>query len=74
MVVTIGIIIGPLAAGFSYDYLGSYTLGFASLALIASFGAFIFMFTKKPVHPDALRFQPQPPPPEPPARVPVATR
>ncbi|MYD65312.1 MAG: MFS transporter [Chloroflexi bacterium] len=77
MVVTVGIIIGPLAAGFSYDYLGSYTLGFASLALIASFGAFIFMFTKKPVHPDARRLQPTfpaPEPPEAPSQVPVATR
>ncbi len=73
MVVTIGIIIGPLAAGFSYDYLGSYTLGFASLALIASFGAFIFMFTKKPIHPDA-RPRPKPPAADAAARVPVATR
>ena len=73
MVVTIGIIIGPLAAGISYDTLGSYKVGFAGLALIAALGAFIFMFTKKPIHPDDPR-HPAPPPVAEPVPVPVGTR
>ena len=51
MVVMAGIIAGPLVAGASYDLSGSYTIGFASLALVAGLGAFVFLFTKKPPPP-----------------------
>ena len=67
MVVTVGIITGPLVAGASYDLSGSYTIGFAGLALLASLGAFVFLFTRKPLPPTG---GPKPPPP--PARKPAA--
>ena len=51
MVVTVGIVTGPLVAGASYDLSGSYTIGFAGLALLASLGAFVFVFTRKPLPP-----------------------
>jgi MFS family permease len=66
MVVTTGIITGPLAAGASYDITGSYTTGFAALAIVAGLGAFVFLFTKKPQPPSG------PPRPEPPSMEPAA--
>ena len=59
MVVTVGIVTGPLVAGASYDLSGSYTIGFAGLALLASLGAFVFVFTRKPLPPSG-----GPPPPQ----------
>ena len=59
MVVTVGIVTGPLVAGASYDLSGSYTIGFAGLALLASLGAFVFVFTRKPLPPSG---GPSPPP------------
>ena len=68
MVVAAGIITGPLVAGASYDLSGSYTIGFASLALVAGFGAFVFLFTKKPTPPSDHRPSE---PPRTPASVPA---
>ena len=71
MVVTVGIITGPLVAGASYDLSGSYTIGFAGLALLASLGAFVFVFTRKPLPPDGGP-RPSPPPAREPAAAPAA--
>lgn len=51
MVVTGGIIAGPLIAGASYDLTGSYVTGFTGLAIAAAAGSVFFLFAKKPAPP-----------------------
>jgi len=57
MLVTAGIMAGPLIAGASYDVTGSYVTGFTWLALVGMLGAVLFAFVRKPALP-ARRAQP----------------
>ena len=54
LIMTSGMIVGPVVAGISYDTTGSYVIGFTLLAAFASLGSVFFMFATKP----------SPPPPE----------
>jgi MFS family permease len=48
VIVTIGIIIGPLLAGIMADIFGSYTAGFTVLAACAALGSICFVFAGPP--------------------------
>ncbi len=48
MVVTAGAIIAPLAAAWAYDVLGSYTLSFTALAILAGLGSLFLLFLPPP--------------------------
>jgi MFS family permease len=52
MVVTAGIIAGPVIAGASYDMTGSYVRAFLGLAIVAGLGSLCFVFVRKPDPPD----------------------
>ena len=52
MVMMIGITIGPVIAGISYDTTGSYEIGFTLLAILAAFGSLFFLFATKPELPE----------------------
>jgi MFS family permease len=51
MIVTVGIMAGPVIAGLSYDATGSYEVGFTWLALVGALGAVMFAFVRKPATP-----------------------
>lgn len=51
MVVTLGIMAGPLIAGRSFDVTGSYVAGFTWLAFVGALGAVLFAFVRKPAPP-----------------------
>lgn len=51
MVVTASSVAAPVAAGWSYDVLGSYTLSFTVLAVLAAVGSLFVVFTPPPVRP-----------------------
>ncbi|MEX2446482.1 MAG: MFS transporter [Dehalococcoidia bacterium] len=48
MVVTIGLVTGPLVAGLLYDATGSYTPGFIVIACAAALGSGFFMLATRP--------------------------
>lgn len=48
MVVTSGAVISPIAAAWAYDALGSYTLSFVVLALLAGIGSLFLLFLPAP--------------------------
>lgn len=52
MVVTVGIIAGPVIAGAAYDATGSYVRAFTGLAIVAGLGSLCFIFLRKPDPPD----------------------
>ncbi len=54
LVMMIGITIGPVIAGISYDITGSYEIGFTLLAILAGFGSLFFVFATKPELPEQL--------------------
>lgn len=51
VVVTASSVAAPVAAGWSYDVLGSYTLSFTVLAVLAGVGSLFVVFTPPPVRP-----------------------
>ena len=51
LVMMIGMIVGPVIAGISYDVTGSYEIGFTLLAVLAAMGSVFFMFATKPTLP-----------------------
>lgn len=51
VVVTAASVAAPVAAGWSYDVLGSYTLSFTVLAVLAGVGSLFVVFTPPPVRP-----------------------
>ncbi len=51
MVITGGIIAGPLVAGAAYDATGSYVTAFASLGIAAGIGSLFFLFAQRPAPP-----------------------
>jgi len=48
MVVTSGAVIAPIAAAWAYDVLGSYTLSFTLLAILAGLGSLFLLFLPPP--------------------------
>ncbi|MGE0229587.1 MAG: MFS transporter [Dehalococcoidia bacterium] len=52
MVVTVGIIAGPVIAGAAFDATGSYVRAFTGLAIVAGLGSLCFIFLRKPDPPD----------------------
>jgi sugar phosphate permease len=48
LVVTSGSVIAPVAAAWAYDALGSYTLSFTILAVLAGLGSLFLLFLPKP--------------------------
>jgi MFS family permease len=48
MVVTASSVVAPVLAGLSYDVLGSYTLSFTILAVLAGLGSLFVVFTPPP--------------------------
>jgi len=50
MIAMIGMIIGPLIAGLSADFLGSYRWGFFILGIFPALGAACFYLAKNPIH------------------------
>ncbi|MEX2376230.1 MAG: MFS transporter, partial [Dehalococcoidia bacterium] len=48
MVVTSGAVIAPIAAAWAYDVLGSYTLSFTVLAVLAGLGSLFLVFLPPP--------------------------
>ena len=59
MIVMLGMISGPLLAGFLADQTGTYTIGFTILAILAGLGSVFFILATPPA---------QPAPPAPPAQ------
>ena len=51
LIIMLGMMAGPLAAGVLYDRTGSYTVGFLVLAAAAAVGALCFLFATKPPPP-----------------------
>jgi len=54
VIIALGQIAGPLIAGVLADMTGNYKTGFTILSLIAACGSLLFIFAKKPEHPEAL--------------------
>ncbi|WP_419946854.1 MFS transporter [Candidatus Poriferisodalis sp.] len=52
LIVMIGPIVGPLAAGWLADTTGSYVTGFVALAVLTSVGMLFFVITKPPALPE----------------------
>ena len=52
VIVTLGIVGGPLLVGYLADRLGSYQNGFVALAIAAGVGSLFFMFANSPRLPD----------------------
>jgi len=50
-ITTIGPILGPVIAGFLYDWTGSYRLGFTVVALMAAAGSIFFVLSTRPAPP-----------------------
>ncbi|MEI6665623.1 MAG: MFS transporter [Chloroflexota bacterium] len=51
MIVTIGLIAGPLIAGVLYDRTGSYATGFTVTAIVAALGSIFFVLATRPALP-----------------------
>jgi sugar phosphate permease len=51
LIMMIGMIIGPLLAGFMADRLGDYRMGFTILAGLAGMGSVLFLITRRPTPP-----------------------
>ena len=52
LIVMLGMIIGPLLAGFLADQTGTYTVGFTVLAVLAGMGSVFFLLATPPRPPD----------------------
>jgi MFS family permease len=53
MIVMLGMITGPLLAGFLADQTGTYTIGFTILAILAGLGSVFFILATPPAQPAA---------------------
>lgn len=51
LIIMLGMTLGPVVAGLSYDMTGNYQSGFTLLAVVAGLGTFLFLFAKKPAPP-----------------------
>ena len=64
LIILIGMVLGPIVAGLSYDLTGSYRTGFVGLALVAGLGSLVFLASTRPAPPPRLREGAWPPPAE----------
>lgn len=48
LVMTLGMVTGPVIAGLSYDITGSYKIGFVGLSVVAALGSSLFIFATAP--------------------------
>ena len=55
LIILIGMVLGPIVAGLSYDLTGSYQTGFVSLAIVAGLGSFAFLAARRPAPPPSHR-------------------
>jgi MFS family permease len=53
LVISVGMVSGPLIAGFMADRFGNYQYGFTVLAVLAAFGSIFFLFATPPKSPTA---------------------
>jgi sugar phosphate permease len=53
LVISLGMVLGPLAAGFLADRFGNYQVGFTVLAVLAALGSIFFIFATPPAPPAA---------------------
>ena len=51
LIMMLGMVVGPLLAGFMADRLGNYRLGFTILAGLAALGSVLFLITRRPAPP-----------------------
>lgn len=51
MIILVGMLLGPIIAGLSYDVTGSYRTGFVLLAIIAALGSVAFAAARRPAPP-----------------------
>ena len=66
LVVTGGAVVAPIAAAWAYDALGSYTLSFAVLAVVAGLGSLFMFFLPAPTDAPGARSAPPSAPSRPP--------
>ena len=55
LIIIIGMVLGPIVAGLSYDLTGSYRTGFVGLALVAGLGSLLFLASTRPAPPPSHR-------------------
>ena len=55
LIIIIGMVLGPIVAGLSYDLTGSYRTGFIGLALVAGLGSLLFLASTRPPPPPSQR-------------------
>ena len=53
VIVALGQVAGPLVAGVLADVTGDYKTGFTVLSIMVGLGSLLFMFAKKPKHPES---------------------
>lgn len=58
MVVTVAAVAAPVLAGWSFDVLGSYTLSFTILAVLAGAGSLFVVFLPSPMAPGSVQDRP----------------
>ena len=51
MIITLGLVAGPIIAGVLYDATGSYARGFTVVAAVAALGSIFFMLATRPALP-----------------------
>ena len=51
IITTFGPILGPVIAGFLYDWTGDYRAGFTVVALMAAAGSIFFVLSTRPAPP-----------------------
>lgn len=54
-IIIIGTIAGPMIAGYMYDTLGNYTLGFDILSAMSGAGSLFFLLARRPAPPQRLQ-------------------
>ena len=55
LIILIGMVMGPIVAGLSFDLTGSYRTGFVGLAVVAGLGSIVFLASTRPEPPPRLR-------------------
>ena len=53
LIILIGMVMGPIIAGLSYDVTGTYRTGFVLLAIVAGLGSIVFFASTPPAPPPA---------------------
>ena len=54
LIISLGMVLGPLVAGFMADRFGNYQVGFTVLAVLAALGSIFFIFATPPAPPAAV--------------------